>query len=335
MKAHPQTVTMNDIAKMAGMSIATVSRVFSGGSKVSPKTKEKILSLAEKYNFQPNESARTLVAKKSKLIAVVLPDVKNPYFTELLDYIEKLCVKNGYSMIFFNSDGDVEKEKSIIQQIIARQADGLLITMTKTRSNTIPLLKSVPFPVVVMTRNVAGIDSVGIIHAEGGALAADYLLSKNCKSFCYFGLEDDEKFFGFRESLAENNVPKKAITVIGNQDWYFKTVEQGAMILRNYIQNKLKREKTGLFCVNDIYAANAICAAHECGIRIGRDLFIVGFDDTMLCEILYPKLTSVHQPLKEIADYSFSILLRRLENNSVPRNVENIILKPRISIRET
>ncbi len=335
MKAHTQVVTMNDIAKMANVSIATVSRVFGDSSKVSPKTKEKILALAEKYNFQPNESARTLAAKKSKLIAVVLPDVKNPYFTELLDYIEKLCVKNGYSMIFFNSDGDIKKEKSIIQQIIARQADGLLIAMTKTRSDTIPLLKSVPFPVVVMTRNVADIDSVGIIHAEGGALAADYLLSRNCKSFCYFGPEDDEKFFGFRENLVENNVSKKAIMVIGNQDWYFNTIEQGAMILRNYIQNKLKHTKTGLFCVNDIYAANAICAAHECGIKIGRDLFIVGFDNTMLCEILYPKLTSIRQPLKEIADYSFSILLRRLENNSASQNVENIILKPKISIRET
>ncbi len=335
MKAYTQTVTMNDIAKMAGVSIATVSRVFGDSSKVSPKTKEKILALAEKYNFRPNESARTLAAKKSKLIAVVLPDVKNPYFTELLDYIEKLCVKNGYSMIFFNSDGNVEKEKNIIQQIIARQADGLLITMTKAHSDTIPLLKSVPFPVVVMTRNVANLDSVGIRHVEGGALAAEYLLAKNCKNFCYFGLEDDEKFFGFRECLLDNNVPKKAITVIGNQDWYFKTVEQGAMVLRNYIQNRLRHKKTGLFCVNDIYAANAICAAREVDVKIGRDLFIVGFDDTMLCEILYPKLTSIHQPLKEIADYSFSILLRRLENNSSSQNAESIVLKPKISIRET
>lgn len=335
MKASTQTVTMNDIAKMAGVSIATVSRVFSDSSKVSPDTKEKILSLAEKYNFQPNESARSLAAKKSRLLAVILPDVKNPYFTDLLDYLEKLCVKNNYSMIFFNSDGNAEKEKNIIQQVIARQADGLLITLTQTHSKTIPLLQSAPFPVVVMARTVKGLDSVGIVHTEGGALVAEYLLSKNCEEFCYFGLENDEKFIGFRKKLLENKIPAKKITVIGNQDWYFNAIEQGAMILKNYIHNKLNGKRTGLFCVNDIYAANAISAAHESSIEIGKNLFIVGFDDTMLCEMLYPKLTSIHQPIKEIAEYSFYILMRRIEENQTNNNIETITLKPRISIRET
>ena len=120
MKTLTHNITMQELADLAGVSIATVSRVFNGSEKVSGSTRKKILDLAEKFNFHPNETARTMAAGKSKLLAVILPDIVNPYFSILLQYIEELCEKNGYSMIFFNSNGDAEKEKSIVMKMIAR-----------------------------------------------------------------------------------------------------------------------------------------------------------------------------------------------------------------------
>lgn len=336
-------ITMEFIAKTAGVSLATVSRVFSDSPKVSAKTKELVIAVAEKYNFHPNEAARTLVARKSKLIAVILPDLQNPYFAELLSHLETLCGRDGYSMIFYNSNGDSEKEKKIVRDMISRQADGMLITLTKTHSENLSLLKEAPFPVVVMTRTFSGIDSVGIRHTEGGMLAAEYLLRKKVNQYIYFGLEDDEKFFGFRELLLENGVDSSLIKVIGNQDWYFNTIDSGAMILSSFVKNKLENKKTGLYCVNDLYAAYALRAAHECGIKVPEQLSIVGFDDTLICKYCFPQLTSIQQPIEEIANYSFRLLMARINNLKIESDgededsegYENIVLTPRIMERGT
>lgn len=332
-----QNITMQDIANEAGVSIATVSRVFNGSNKVTPSTKNKIFEIAQKYNFQPNATARTLAAKKSNLIAVVLPDVSNPYFTELLKNIEEICTSNGYTIIFYNSDGEIDKERRIVQQMISRQIDGMFISLTVLKSETLSLLKKAPFPIVLMSRTEHGIDSVGIRHTDGGILAAQYMISKGVKDFYYFGTDSDEKYLGFYEELIENNISAEKIKVIGEQDWYFKTAERGGMILENFIRNNLGNEKSGLFCINDIYAAHALIAAKESGIKVPEQLSIVGFDDTMLCNIVRPALTSVHQPLEEIAKFSFEILSHRISefNLKTEKTVENIILKPSLIVRET
>ena len=175
------------------------------------------------------------------------------------------------------------------------------------------------------------IDSVGIQHSDGGRLAAEYLLSQRAETFCYFGLEQDEKFIGFKETLLQNGISEKEIQIIGNQDWYFNSIKTGAMILRNYIRNNIGNKKTGLFCVNDLYATHALSEAHDNGINVPEQLSIVGFDDTMLCDISYPKLTSIHQPLEEIAKIAFELLLHRINSDS-KCEPEVITLSPTINI---
>ena len=167
MKALTSITTMQDLADAAGVSLTTVSRVFSGSNKVSEKTKEKVMELVKQSGFYPNETARTMAAGKSRLIAVILPDIENPFFSKLLSEVEENCVKNGYTMIFFNSNGDSEKERDIVIKMMARQADGMIICMTKVKSEMIPVLRTAKFPVVVMARNIDGLNSVGIDHLEG------------------------------------------------------------------------------------------------------------------------------------------------------------------------
>lgn len=337
MKAFTSNVTMQTIADTAGVSLATVSRVYNGSSSVTPATRKLVLDTAKKYDFHPNTTARTLAAKKSYLIAVILPDIRNPYFTELISYVEDLCMNSRYTMILYNTNGNTEREKKIVQEMISRQVDGMLVALTTAHSATLDLLSNVPFPVVIMTRTFNKFDSVGICHSDGGKLAAEHLLSMKAEEFIYFGLEDDDKFLGFREHLLDYGISRDRISVIGNQDWYFNTINSGAILLSNFIRNRTSSGKTGLFCVNDMYAAYALEAAHEAGLHIPEDISLVGFDNTSICDIVYPKLTSIYQPIEEIAKTSFQLLEDKMADGYAnnKKEVRNIVLAPRIIVRGT
>lgn len=328
---------MNELAQAAGVSIATVSRVFSGSPKVSEKTRTKVLELVHQSGFQPNETARTMAAGSSRLIAVILPDIENPYFSRLLSEVEQLCVKNGYTMIFFNSNGDSEKEKEIVTKMMARQADGMLICMTRIKSEMIPVIKTANFPVVVMTRNINGLDSVAINHLEGGRLAADYLIENRCEQFFFFGLKDDEKFTGFYNELLKKKVPESKIKIFGDKDWYFNNYAQASELMDKFMQKqKTCTEKTGLFCINDLFAVQAINAANRNNIKIPEKLNIVGFDNTMLCDMTFPALTSINQPLDKIAAKSFEILCQKIkEKKEGKSSLKTIVLEPSIVKRES
>ena len=328
---------MQELAQAAGVSIATVSRVFSGSPKVSEKTRAKVMELVHQSGFQPNETARTMAAGSSRLIAVILPDIENPYFSRLLSEVEQLCVKNGYTMIFFNSNGDSEKEKEIVTKMMARQADGMLICMTRIKSEMIPVIKTANFPVVVMTRNINGLDSVAINHLEGGRLAADYLIENRCEHFFFFGLKDDEKFTGFYNELLKKKVPESKIKIFGDKNWYFNNYAQASELMDKFMQKqKTCTEKTGLFCINDLFAVQAINAANRNNIKIPEKLNIVGFDNTMLCDMTFPALTSINQPLDKIAAKSFEILCQKIkEKKEGKSSLKTIVLEPSIVKRES
>lgn len=336
MKALTSITTMQDLADVAGVSIATVSRVFSNSDKVSAKTKEKVKELVRQSGFSPNETARTMAAGKSRLIAVILPDIENPFFSGLLSEVEENCVKNGYSMIFFNSNGDSKKEREIVSKMMARQADGMLICMTKVKSEMIPVLKTAKFPVVVMARNIEGLNSVGIDHLAGGRLAAEHLIKKQCKQFFFFGLQEDEKFTGFRDGLLAKGVEEKDIQVFGDQNWYFNDFDKAAGIMDEFVRKNVKDSKTGLFCVNDLFAVQAISAAHRNNIDVPGQLSIVGFDNTMLCNMTFPLLTSINQPLDLIAKESFNLLCAKMKENDEGNPLaDSIVLQPSINARES
>lgn len=336
MKALTSITTMQELADAAGVSIASVSRVFSGSDKVSEKTKEKVMELVRQSGFYPNETARTMAAGKSRLIAVILPDVENPFFSKLLSEIEEICVKKGYTMIFFNSRGDSEKEREIVAKMMARQADGMLVGITKDSPERVSVLKTAKFPVVAITRGIEGFSSVGINHREGGKLAAKYLFEQKCKEFFFFGQKEDEKFAGFKDELLKNGVQEEKIQFFGDKAWYFTDFLNAEKVMDEFMQKRDWNQKTGLFCINDLFAVQAISSAHRNKIKIPDELSIVGFDNTILCNMVYPTLTSISQPLDKIASDGFALLTKKIKEESEGlKLVETIELHPSIVVRET
>ena len=324
MKAHSNSITMKEVAEKAGVSQATVSRVLSNHPSVSPAKKKRVMEWVRKLNFEPNYSAKTLAAKSSQLIGVVLPDLQNPFFTELLFHIERIANQNGYTIIVCNSGGDLQKEKAIIRLLKARQVDGLLIGLAKASSEILETIRKDHTKTVVITQNYPGIDCVASSHSAGGKLAAEYLLDGKVEDFIYFGIEDDDKFYGFKEKLLENGIPRERIHVIGNQEWYFNTLQRGQQVLFQFLHEFKPQGKLGVFTLSDMYAVAVLQAAQSLGLRIPQDISIVGFDNIFICDAVQPKLTSISQPIEEIASMSLDMLLKRIDEtgeNTPPRHI--------------
>jgi LacI family transcriptional regulator len=336
MKAYSSTVTMKEIAEKAGVSQATVSRVLNNHPSVSPAKRQRVMEWVRKLNFEPNYSAKTLAANSSQLIGVVLPDMQNPYFTEILYHIERIATISGYSILVCNSNGDIQKEKALIRQLKARQVDGLLIGLANPRSEVLESLKRDHIKTVVITQDYEGIDCVAISHKEGGRLAASYLLEGDVSDFAFFGQDSDDKFVGFRDHLLEQGVSPGYIHTIGNhEDWYFSTMKRGYHTLRQFIQTNELHGRLGVFTVSDMYAVTMLQASRELGLRVPEEVSIVGFDNIFLCEAVDPQLTSIAQPVEDIARLALDILFRRIEEKGEPQVYQHIILPSQIIRRGT
>lgn len=334
MKAHTSTVTMKEIAEKAGVSQATVSRVLNNHPSVSPAKRKKVMEWVRKLDFEPNYSAKSLAQRSSQLIGIVLPDMQNPYFTELLYHIERITSMNGYNIIVCNSCGDLQKEKSIIRSLRGRQVDGILIGVANPQSEILSTLRREHLKTVLVTQNQPGVDSVAISHITGGELAANHLLSNEVEDFIYFGHQYDEKYIGFRDYLLKSGVADENIRIVGNQDWYFSTLQRGGTTLQSSIRSYDSDKKLGIFTVSDMYAVAALQAAKERGMRIPEDISIVGFDNIFLCEAVEPQLTSISQPIEQIASSAIDLLLQKIENEE-EQEIQHIIMQHELVRRDT
>ena len=186
--------TMEEVAKKAGVSQATVSRVINGNPSVSFETRQNVMRWVRKLNYQPNLTAQTLVSKQSYLLGMILPDISNPYFSEVLKIVEQEASLNGYNIIFCNSGDNIQKERHSINILRGRQVDGLLIVPVDSNASHLKTLRHTNIPVVAITRDVDQFDSVSISHRHGGALVANHLLEIGHTSIGFIGSREEEKF---------------------------------------------------------------------------------------------------------------------------------------------
>lgn len=326
--------TMKEIAKKAGVSQATVSRVLTGSTSVSREKRARVMEWVRKLNFEPNQSARTLAARRSQLIGVVLPDLMNPFFADVLSNIERMLSRNGYNVILANSEGDSLREKDILKSLKARQVDGILVVPTP-ETTILDELREQKIKSVVITLEYPGIDCIGVSHKKGGALVAEHMLTAGIKRFAYFGPSDDDKYMGFRDTLVAAGVPEDEIDVIGNQNWWLSMIKRGFHSAEQYLETHRSGPRLGVFAVNDPFALGVVHAAQDLGISIPEELAVVGFDDTFICENVRPTLTSVAQPIEEIGRLAVELLLKRIESGYGDVEQQHIQLEPRLVKRET
>lgn len=320
-----------DVSKAAGVSIATVSRVLNGSTKVTEKTRQQVLRAVSELDFQPNAYARSLGQKNTQTIALVVPDLSNPFFPELARGVEDAASEAGYNLILCNSDNSLPREMSYCAMMRKRRVDGaIFITSGKTASHISDLDKT-GVPVVLVDREPGDLplDAVVSDNCEGGRIAAQHLLALgHVRIGIITGQLDtttgSDRFRGFRETLQAQDAYRPEYVAEGTYD-----LESGYKGMQRLWD--LPEQPTAILAGNDMMAIGAMQFLASKGVDVPGEVSLVGYDDLTLASITTPRLTTVAQPKYQMGLSAAEVLLRRLEDGGGhPRRV---VLQPQLIVR--
>lgn len=325
---------MKEVAQHAGVSIATVSRVLNGTSSVRLDKRRVVMDWVRKLEYRPNATAQSLARNRAYLIGVILPDVSNPFFAEVLEEIETYCFSHGYNVIVGNSGGSGVKASNYADSFISRQVDGLLVCPVDIeRNHWIDRLRSYS-PVVSITQSVQEMDSVLVSMQDGGAIVADHFFRLGHERIAFLGSENDPKLEGLVKQLSGHGVRFSDDLILSESPWE-KTVPSDAYtITKDFFASSRSEGVTALFAFNDYAAIGALHALQDLDVRVPDDVALVGFDNTYLARQMRPTLTSVSQPTADIGRIAVDILLDRIENGA-PTEHDTVSLQPRLIVRES
>ena len=326
--------TIKDVAKLAGVSVATVSHVVNNTRFVSDETKAKVMDAMQELSYKPNAVARSLRRKESKIVGLVLPDNTNPYFAEIAWSIEYASRNLGYSVILCNSDGDVDKEAGYLNVLIEKQVDGVILVAAGDSTANFQKLQEHKIPTVMVDRNSPSVntDSVQIDNATHGESATSHLIDLGHKKIaCITGPRDVTPSFdrvdGYKRSLKLNDIPIRDEYIVKGD---FKP-HGGYLAACKLLDTD--DPPTAIFACNDLMALGAMHAASERNINIPRQLSIVGFDDIYLSTYSNPPLTTIKQPRLEMGEEAVNALVLRMKTPD--RSARSILLQAELVVRSS
>ena len=306
--------TIKDVARLAGVSVATVSRVVNQKDSVNSETAGQVLKAIEQLQYEPNAVARGLAGKKMGIIALILPDILNPFFPALARGVEDVAHKKGLTVILGNSDDLGLKESSYIKVLKKKYVDGFIIASNTIREEDVESLNKDGIPVVLLDRglNTTTCPVIRSNNREGAKLAVHHLMEQGCQRIAHiYGPQEfitaRERLLGYEEVVGEFEGYSPSLMVSGNFD-----VESG----RKAVEQLLTRHPDidGIFAGNDLMAVGALKALHERGIQVPEEVKVCGFDGIGLTEITEPELTTVAQPIYEMGGLAARILLDEIES---------------------
>ena len=307
------TSTINDVARLAGVSITTVSHVINGTRFVSEDACKRVTDAMQTLNYQPNSLARGLRMGLSKIIGLIVPDNSNLFFAEIARAIEDAGFQHGYSVILCNTDDDPQKEVAYVNVLRAKQVDGVIFISAGGASEGLNRLLEAHVPVVVIDRQIpdAAADILLVDNLEGGYQATRHLIQSGHRCVaCIAGPSDltpsNQRLVGYQRALEEAGIRYDEQRVVRG-DFHAESGNKAALRL---LQNS--PHPTAIFACNDMMAIGALHAAYTLKIRVPDDLAIVGFDDIELASYVYPPLSSMAQPKQEIGRMAVNLILERM-----------------------
>jgi len=327
-------VTIKDIAKLAGVSVNTVSRALNNKPDVSEETKKRIIDIANELGYVKNFTASSLKQKESRIVGVVLADSSNPFYAEVLKGIEAAARKYGYQIILCNTEREYKIEEEMIKILIGRRVDGLIIGPVQTRNDDIKMLKNMNFPTVILGRHFEDIEIDEIYNNEikGGYLATKHLIARGRKRIIMLNgfLEKSParmRLEGYRKALEDSNIPfDENMVFIGDIDFL-----DGYRRINDIINKGVNFD--AIFCYNDIMALGVIKALQEKRYKIPRDVSIVGYDDILYSELVNPPLTTIKIKKYELGFEAFRLLVNRLRGRR--KKVKKVVLDVELVIRKS
>ncbi len=329
--------TIKEIAKLAGVSRSTVSRVINNDPNVNHRTREKVQSIIDELDYQPNPVARSLMGGRSRVIGLVIPMVfsnlfTDPFFSLLAQGISSTCTTNNYTLMLWLIEPDYEKRanSNILRN---RLIDGIIVASNMIDDPLIEGLVTRKVPIVQIGRNnCPEVSSVDADNIHGSAMAVRHLVNIGRKKLATITGQMDrysgrDRLVGFKRGLQENDLP-----ILDERIAFGDFTEDGG-----YLQTKVLLQRTtfdGLYVASDMMSFGAIRALQEAGLRIPDDVALVSFDDIPASARYQPPLTTIRQPIHQIGSIAAQTLIDQLESNdtATPRR---IILPTELIIRKT
>ena len=322
--------TIVDVARLAGVTPTTVSRVINNRGYISEKTKKRVHEAMDELGYQPNEIARSLTKQKSNTIGVIVPHISHPYFAKLISNLENEAAKKDYKIILCNSKEKAEKEKQYLDMCKSNRVAGIIICSGNVESNKI---NTGGIPVVLLEKNFEeGKLGIQCDNYQGGKLATEHLIECGCKKILHLsGVIDEEMPADNREKAFIDVCSKNEI------EYFIKKYDidtYNQMNYYDYIKAALNEIEgvDGIFASSDLIAAQVIQVCNEIKIRIPEDIKLVGFDDVDISQLTTPRITTVHQPIKEMARLSIELIDAKYNNIEVN---EKTILPINLIIRDS
>jgi LacI family transcriptional regulator len=326
--------TIKDVAARAGVSFTTVSHVVNNTRPVSSDVRVKVEAAIKELNFVPSAVARSLKARTTSTIGVLVPNSTNPYFAEMSRGIEDYCERHGYCVILGNSDDNAEKQRKYLRVLVERRIDGLIIASAGDEATLAEALRLIDLPVVIVDREVSGVeaDLVQIDHGVGAYMAVRHLLDLGHRRIaCISGLEGmavgQARVAGFRRALLEAGVSPDDCPIVQSDYTSPGGYHAAVGLLEGY-------RPTAIFATNDMMGLGVLRAAAERGIAVPRELSVVGFDDIELCRFFYPALTTVGQSIVMLGERAAQTLIERVTKRygGVARR---LVISPEMTLRES
>jgi len=330
--------TLKDVARKAGVSVPTVSRVINNYQYVRETTKAKVLKAIDKLDYQPDIRAQSLRGLKTKVIGLIIPDRFNPYYEQLASELEDICYGQGYGLLLCSSKNDPERELTYLNILQRHKVDGVYLVLstgahTKQKLNNL-IERGIQ---VVLDEYMPGTDT-SMVSADfhmGACQAVEYLISLGHREIAFINAPMNVqstigRFKGYRDTLNKYDlkISKDLIKEGGltYETGYKRTLE----LLR-----KWGDRFTAIFCSNDLVALGALHAIQEKAKNVPQDYSIIGFDDAYLGSVIKPPLTTIAQPLKKIASRVLKIIMRKKMTKDGSYRKEKVILPTKLIVRES
>lgn len=331
-------VSIKDIARMLNISVATVSRALHDRYDVNPETKRKVLELAERLNYRPSSHAIGLLKKRTHTIGLVVPEIDNQFFSEIINGVENVAYQQGYNVMIFQSQNIYEREVKIIDQLIGARVDGVAISIGSTTEDFrhLNMLKELDIPLAMFDRVNDDVFGHKIINDnfEGGYKAGEFLIQHGRRRIAHIAGPPTLKLSrlrmqGFKAALRDAHLdllPEYLVyTTFRMEDSYQIALD----LLR------LPTPPDAVFAVSDYVALGVLKAARQLNIHIPQELALIGFSNLAVGPLLEPSLTTISQQSYEMGQETARLLLENIESGNQDFKTQTRIFKPELVIRNS
>lgn len=319
--------TIRDVAKLAGVSVATVSRVLNKNGYVNIETEQKVTNAIKQLQYEPNAVARGLAGKQTGTIALILPDISNPFFPEVARGVEDVAHSHGYTVILCNSDDQGSKERSYIEVLKKKYIDGIIFASSTLEDEDITQMRKSNIPLVLLDRapNKESCSVVRVKNYEGAQLAVQHLLEIGCNRIAHiYGPQDmitaRQRLSGYEDAVKSFDWFSPSLMVEGN----FR-IDGGQQAIETLINRH--PDIDGLFAGNDLMAVGAVKALTRLGKKVPEDIAVIGFDGIGLTEIVEPELTTIAQPIYEMGRLAATTLIQKITGERIDNQIRELDVK--------